>query len=88
MNPSWPTLGQRKWKLTLHSQADLVGHVSDLPNGVGQVVVFFQKVKGAESKQLKGDAHVTVVVKPVVHLYTQAAKWHKRMVNSTSFNMD
>lgn len=60
--------------LTFHSKTDLVGHVSDLPEGVGQVVVFFEEVEGAESQQLEGDAHVTVVVKPVEHLYAEAAR--------------
>lgn len=35
-------------KLTLHSEADLVGHMSHLANRVGQVVVFLEEVKGAE----------------------------------------
>lgn len=34
--------------LTADSVADLVGHVSDLVNGIRQEVVCFQKVKGAE----------------------------------------
>lgn len=56
--------------LTLHSEADLVGHVSDLTDGIGQVVVLLQKVKCAESQQLEGQTHVTVIVEPVIHLYT------------------
>lgn len=52
------------------SVADLEGHVSDVVNGIRQEVVCFQKVKGAERQQLKGDAHMAVVVKPVKHLNT------------------
>lgn len=49
--------------------------MSDLADGVGQVVVLLQKVEGAESQQLKGDAHVAVVVEPVIHLNTQAGEY-------------
>lgn len=57
-------------ELTADSVADLLGHVSDLVNGIRQEVVCFQEVKGAERQQLKRDAHVAVVVKPVQHLHT------------------
>ena len=57
-------------RLTADSVADLIGHMSDVVNGIRQEVVCFQKVKGAERQQLKGDAHVAVVVKPVEHLHT------------------
>lgn len=56
--------------LTADSVADLLGHVSDLVNGIRQEVVCFQEVKGADGQQLKRDAHVTVVAKPVQHLHT------------------
>lgn len=56
--------------LTADSVADLVGHVSDLVNWIRQEVVCFQEVKSAERQQLKRDAHMTVVVKPVQHLHT------------------
>lgn len=56
--------------LTADSVADLVGHVPDLVNGIRQEVVCLQEVKGAERQQLKRDAHVAVVVKPVQHLHT------------------
>lgn len=56
--------------LTADGVADLVGHVSDLVNGIRQEVVCFQEVKGAERQQLKSDAHVAVVVKPIQHLHT------------------
>lgn len=56
--------------LTADSVADLLGHVSDLVNGIRQEVVCFQEVEGADRQQLKRDAHVTVVVKPVQHLHT------------------
>ena len=56
--------------LTVDSMADLVGHVSDLVNGIRQEVVCFQEVKSAEGQQLKRDAYMTIVVKPVQHLHT------------------
>lgn len=34
--------------LTLDGKAELVGHVSDLADGIRQVVVLLQEVKGAE----------------------------------------
>lgn len=37
-------------RLTFDSQADLVGHVSHLADGVGQVIVFFEEIKCAESQ--------------------------------------
>lgn len=56
--------------LTSDSVANLVGHASDLVNGIRQEIVCFQEVKGAERQQLERDAHVAVVVKPVQHLHT------------------
>lgn len=58
--------------LTADSEADLLGHVSDLVNWIRQEVVCLQEVKGAERQQLKGDEHVAVVVKPVQHLHAVA----------------
>lgn len=58
--------------LTADRVADLVGHVSDLVNGIRQEVVCFQEVEGAERQQLKADAHVAAVVKPVQHLHAVA----------------
>lgn len=58
--------------LTSDSVADLVGHVSDLVKWIRQEVVCLQEVKGAERQQLKWDAHVAIVVKPVKHLHTVA----------------
>ena len=55
--------------LTADGVADLVGHVSDLVNGIRQEAVCFQEVKGAERQQLERDAHVAVVVEPVQHLH-------------------
>lgn len=56
--------------LTADGVEDLMGHVSDLLNGIRQEVVCFQEVKRAERQQLKGDAHMAVVVEPVQHLHT------------------
>lgn len=75
---------EKTFELTLDSQTDLVGHVSDLANGVRQVVVLFEEIEGAEREQLKGDAHVTVVVEPVVHLHAQAARQTARAHARTS----
>lgn len=54
--------------LTAHRLADLLGHVSDLVQGVRQEAVGLEEVEGAEGEQLKGDANVTVEVKAVEHL--------------------
>ena len=54
--------------LTLDGEAELVCHVPDLADGVREVVVLLQEVEGAQCQQLKGDAHVAVVVEPVKHL--------------------
>lgn len=63
--------GEQQGTLTLHSLAHLEGHVPYLVDGVRQVVVILQEIKGAESQQLKGDAHVAMVVKPVKHPDTE-----------------
>lgn len=60
--------------LTLDSETDLEGHVPDLADWVGQVVVFLQEVEGAEREKLEGNTHVTVVVEPVEHLHTQTER--------------
>lgn len=54
--------------LTADSVADLLGHVSDLVEGIRQEAVCLQEVEGAEGEQLEGDANVAVVVEPVQHL--------------------
>lgn len=58
--------------LTAHRLADLLGHVSDLAQGVRQEAVGLQEVKGAEGEQLEGDANVAVEVEPVQHLHAVA----------------
>lgn len=63
--------GEQQGTLTLHSLAHLEGHVPYLVDGVRQVVVILQEIKGAEPQQLEGDAHVAVVVKPVKHPDTE-----------------
>lgn len=60
--------------LTFHSLAHLVSHVPYLVDGVGQIVVVLQEVKGAEPQQFKGDAHVAMVVKPVKHPDTKTER--------------
>ena len=42
--------------------------MADLADGVREVVVLLQEVEGAQREQLKGDAHVAMVVEPVEHL--------------------
>lgn len=66
--------------LTADSVADLLGHVSDLVNWIRQEVVWFQEVKCAERQQLKGDAHMAVVVKPVEHLHAVTDEEEKQRV--------
>ena len=51
--------------LTFHALNDLVGHVPDVFNRERQEVVFLEEIIRAEAKQLKGNTHVTMVVKPV-----------------------
>lgn len=58
--------------LTADSVADLLGHVSDLVEGIRQETVCLQEVEGAEGEQLEGDANVAIVVEPVQHLHTVA----------------
>lgn len=58
--------------LTADGVADLLGHVSDLVNRIGQEVVCFQEVKGADRQQLKGDAHVSTEMEPAQHLHAVA----------------
>lgn len=52
--------------------------MSHLADGVRQVVVLLQEVKGAESQQLKAETHVAVVVEPVKHPNTQTARQKER----------
>lgn len=50
--------------------------MAHLVDGVGQVVVVFEEIEGAEAQKLEGDAHVAVVVEPVEHLHTEAEQTH------------
>lgn len=45
--------------------------MTHLIDGVGQVIVFFEEIKSAESQQLKTDTHMAMIVEPVKHLDTQ-----------------
>lgn len=63
--------------LTADGVADLLGHVSDLVEGIRQEAVCLQEVEGAEGEQLEGDANVAVVVEPVQHLHAVAEREQK-----------
>lgn len=58
--------------LTEDSVADLLGHVSDLVEGIRQEAVCLQEVEGAEGEQLERDANVAVVAEPVQYLHAVA----------------
>lgn len=45
-----------------------------LVDGVRQIVVVLQEIKGAEPQQFEGDAHVAMVVKPVKHPDTKTER--------------
>lgn len=45
--------------------------MTDLADGVGQVIVFFEEIKSTESQELKTETHMAMIVKPVKHLHTQ-----------------
>lgn len=53
--------------LTAHRFEDLKGHVSDLLHTERQEFVLSQELKAVEAEQLKHDADVTFVLKPVQH---------------------
>lgn len=57
--------------LTVDGEADLIGHVSDLTDGIRQVMILLHEIKRADGQQLKTETHVTVIVEPLQHLYTQ-----------------
>lgn len=57
--------------LTVDSEADLIGHVSDMTDGIRQVMILLHEVKRADGQQLKTETRVTVIVEPLQHLYTQ-----------------
>ena len=48
--------------------AELVGHLPDLFQRVGFVVVVLEEVEDAGPQHLEGDAHVAVVIEPIEHL--------------------
>lgn len=54
----------------MHCSDDLECHVPDMFYGERLEVVFLEEIIGAETKQLKGDTNVAVVVKPVQHVHT------------------
>lgn len=64
-------VGQFVFMQKFDSQADLVGHMAHLADGVGQVIVFFEEIKSTESQELKTDTHMAMIVEPVKHLHTQ-----------------
>lgn len=63
--------------LTFYSSDDLVSHMPDLLNGERLEVVFLQEIVCAESKQLKSNTDVAVIVKPVQHTDTRTVKGKK-----------
>lgn len=44
-----PSAQSQTQQLTLDGEADLVGHVSDLTDGVRQVIILLHEVEGTES---------------------------------------
>lgn len=68
--------------LTSNCSDDLVCHVSDVFNGERLKVVFLEEVISAEAKQLKSNTNMTMVVKPVQHVYTCTEK-KKRWRNAS-----
>jgi len=72
------TLILLEYLLTFDSQAKLVCHMTDLADGVGQVIVFFEEIKSTESQELKTDTHMAMIVEPVKHLHTQTKELRKR----------
>lgn len=57
--------------LTSHSLDDLVRHVSDLFDWKWLKVILLKEIVSAEAEQLKGNADVAVVVKPIENLHTR-----------------
>lgn len=73
-------LPSTEW-LTADGSEDLEGHVSDLLHSEGQEPLLSQELKGADAQQLKHDADVTFMFKPVQHSHTGAAWWQLVMRN-------
>ena len=51
-------------------QNQLIGHLSDLVDRIGLIVVIFEKIENARAEHLESDANMTVVVEPIQHLHT------------------
>lgn len=49
MHAAPPSAQSQTQQLTLDGEADLVGHVSDLTDGVRQVIILLHEVEGTES---------------------------------------
>lgn len=64
---------------------DLVSHMPDLVDWKGLEVVFFEKVKRAQSKEFKRNAHMAMVVKPVKHTHTTAVAEERNNIQNTSW---
>lgn len=69
---------QYPW-LTSDCSDDLVGHVPDVVDREGLKVIFLQKIIRAQAQQLKGNADVPVVIKPVIHPHTSTRERKKWM---------
>lgn len=71
--------------LTLDCFDDLVSHVPDLLEWKGLEAVLFEEVKRAQSKQLKHNAHMAMVVKPVKHMHKTAVTEKRKSKNVLSY---
>jgi len=55
----------------VYREAEVIGNLADMINGIRLVRVLLQELKHALPKHLKGDAHVPVEVEPVQHGYAE-----------------
>lgn len=63
--------------LTSHSSDDLVRHVPDVFDRKRLKVVLLEEIIGAQTKQLKSNTYMAMVVKPVQHVYTSTKAGEK-----------
>ena len=61
---------QQQQQLTIDSVDQLVSNVSNLFNGISNVVVVFQEIKDWRTKNFKGETNMSMIIKPVEHLNT------------------
>lgn len=72
------SFNQEPW-LTSDCSDDLVGHVPDVVDREWLKAIFLQKIIRAQAQQLKGDADVSVMIKPVIHPYTSTGGRKNRL---------